>query len=379
MCTDGCRSLHLLCTRAFGLHEVDHALRVQAPVRTARPSMSASSPDAAPVIDVHAHLVPERAFERVPAGMRAERVEGPDEIRLVVHGPRGAGRGAPPELRDLELHRRRQERRGIGLSLLGPWVDMVKAPDEARLQQAWCRVLNEELAAATGPTDHSRWLAALPDLDGARAGQELEWAAAAGAVGGMLAANPEHGTLARGDLEWLWRAAERLRLPLVLHPGDFEPPPRLAEHFMVNLVGNPFETTLAAGSLLAAGVPERHPDLEVVLVHGGGFLPYQYARMAAGFERWPRLRELQRRSPAGLLRWFHYDTVLFADPPTRYLLELVGDDRVMAGSDCPFTMTDTRPFEAPERLGLDQAGRDRVLGGNAARLFRLHEPAGAER
>src|SRR6266516_3616310 len=344
MCTDGCRPLHLLCTRAFGLHEVDHALCVQAPVRTARPSMSASSPDAAPVIDVHAHLVPERAFERVPAGMRAERVEGPDEIRLVVHGPRGAGRGAPPELRDLELHRRRQERRGIGLSLLGPWVDMVKAPDEARLQQAWCRVLNEELAAATGPTDHSRWLAALPDLDGARAGQELEWAAAAGAVGGMLAANPEHGTLARGDL-----------------------------------VGNPFETTLAAGSLLAAGVPERHPDLEVVLVHGGGFLPYQYARMAAGFERWPRLRELQRRSPAGLLRWFHYDTVLFADPPTRYLLELVGDDRVMAGSDCPFTMTDTRPFEAPERLGLDQAGRDRVLGGNAARLFRLHEPAGAER
>jgi aminocarboxymuconate-semialdehyde decarboxylase len=196
---------------------------------------------------------------------------------------------------------------------------------------------------------------------------------------GMLAANPEHGTLARGDLEWLWRAAERLRVPLVLHPGDFNPPPRLVEHFMVNLVGNPFETTLAVGSLLAAGVPERHPHLELLLVHGGGFFPYQYARLAAGFDRWPRLRELERRSPAELLRWFHYDTVLFDDPPTRYLLELVGDDRVLAGSDCPFTMTDTRPFEAPERLGLDQAGRDRVLGGNAARLFRLHESAEAGR
>ena len=203
--------------------------------------MSASSPDAAaPVIDVHAHLVPERAFARMPAGMRAERVEGADEIRVAVRGPRGAGRGAPPELRSLELHRQRQERRGIALSLLGPWIDMVKAPDEAALQQAWCRVLNEELAAATGASGHSRWLAALPDLDGARAAQELEWAAAAGAVGGMLAANPEHGTLARGDLEWLWRAAERLRVPLVLHPGDFNPPPRLVEHFMVNLVGKPF-------------------------------------------------------------------------------------------------------------------------------------------
>ena len=350
--------------------------------------MSASSPDSPRVIDVHAHLVPERAFERVPAGMRAERVEGADEIRLVVHGPRGAGRGAPPELRKLDLHRRRQERRGIDLSLLGPWIDMVKAPADAALQHAWCRVLNEELAVATaaaarptaaGPTaaagGHSRWLASLPDLDGARAGQELEWAAAAGAVGGMLAANPEHGTLARSDFEWLWRAAARLGLPLVLHPGHFKPPPRLADHFMVNLVGNPFETTLAVGSLLAAGVPERHPDLKVVLVHGGGFFPYQYARMAAGFERWPRLRELERRSPTGLLRWFHYDTVLFDDPPTRYLLDLVGDERVLAGSDCPFTMTDARPFDAPERLGLDPAGRRRVLGGNAARLFRLHEPA----
>jgi aminocarboxymuconate-semialdehyde decarboxylase len=338
--------------------------------------MSASSPDAAAVIDVHAHLVPERAFGRVPAGMRAERVEGADEIRLALP-ERGAGRGAPPELRDLALHRRRQAGRGIGLSLLGPWIDMVKAPGEPALQQAWCRVLNEELAAATAGSGHSRWLAALPDLDGARAAEELERAVDAGAVGGMLAANPEHGTLARSDLEWLWRAAERLRAPLVLHPGEFRPPPRLADHFMVNLVGNPFETTLAAGSLLAAGVPERHGDLDVLLVHGGGFFPYQYARMAAGFERWPSLRELQRRSPADFLRWFHYDTVLFDSAPTRYLLELVGDDRVLAGSDCPFAMTDARPFEAPDGLGLDPAGRRRVLGGNAARLFRLHDAAGA--
>jgi aminocarboxymuconate-semialdehyde decarboxylase len=348
--------------------------------------MPASSPDPAArrevassgaqrVVDVHSHLMPERAFDRVPRGIRAERVDGADEIRLLLPGPRGAGRGAPPDLRRLDLHCQRQAGRGVDLSLVGPWIDMVKAPDDAGVQQAWCRVLNEELAAVTTSSGHTRWLAALPDLDGARAGEELERAAEAGAVGGMLAANPELGTLARSDLEWLWRAAVRLRMPLVVHPGEFQPPPRLGEHFMVNLVGNPFETSLAVGSLLAAGVPERHPELAVLLVHGGGFFPYQYGRMAAGFARWPRLRELERRSPAELLRWFHYDTVLFDDPPLRYLLDLVGDDRVLAGSDCPFAMTDARPFEAPERLGLDRDGRDRVLGGNAARLFRLHEPA----
>ncbi|HZD74750.1 MAG TPA: amidohydrolase family protein [Actinomycetota bacterium] len=321
-------------------------------------------------VDVHAHLVPEAAFARAPRGLRANPMPERDEIGLVVEG-RGAGRGAPPRLRDLARHRELQAARGVDVSLLGPWVDMVKAPLDAAVQHAWCQVLNDELAVVTGEARHSRFLAALPDLDGGRAADELERAVELGAVGALLAANPDQGNLDRDDFEHLWGAAERLGRPVVLHPGEFAPPPRLARYFMVNLVGNPFETTLAVGSLAGAGVPERHPDLRLVLVHGGGFFPYQYARMAAGFQRWPALAPLRRRSPAELLRWFHYDTVLFDDPPTRYLLDLVGDDRVLAGSDCPFTMSDYRPWERPTSLGLDEAAAGRVLGSNAVRLFRL--------
>ncbi len=322
-------------------------------------------------VDVHAHLVPEAAFARAPRGLRANPMPERDEIGLVVEG-RGAGRGAPPALRDLVVHREQQAARGVDVSLLGPWIDMVKAPLDAAVQHAWCQVLNDELAAATKSTDHSRFLAALPDLDGGRAAEELERAVALGAVGALLAANPDQGNLDRDDFEPLWQAAERMRRPIVLHPGEFAPPPRLARYFMVNLVGNPFETTLAVGSLAGAGVPERHPELRLVLVHGGGFFPYQYGRMAAGFERWPALAPLRRRSPAELLRWFHYDTVLFDDAPTSYLLDLVGDDRVLAGSDCPFTMSDHRPWQRPRSLGLDEAAARRVLGGNAVRLFGLH-------
>jgi aminocarboxymuconate-semialdehyde decarboxylase len=324
-------------------------------------------------VDVHAHLVPDAAFARVPPGLRANPMPERDEIGLLVEG-RGAGRGAPRPLRDLARHRELQAARGVDLSLLSPWIDMVKAPLDPAVH-AWCQVLNDELAAATKGAGHSRFLAALPDSDGGRAADELERAVALGAVGAILAANPEQGNLDRDDLEPLWSAAERLGRPVVLHPGEFAPPPRLARYFMVNLVGNPFETTLAVGSLAGAGVPERHPGLRLVLVHGGGFLPYQYARMAAGFERWPALAPLRRRSPAELLRWFHYDTVLFDDPPTRYLLDLVGDDRVLAGSDCPFTMSDHRPWQRPESLGLDGDGTRRILGDNAVRLFGL-SPAG---
>lgn len=319
-------------------------------------------------VDVHTHLMPDSAFSHVPEGLMAYRRD--DAVGLEVLS-RGRGRAAPPDLRFLDLHRSLQEAKGVDVSLLSPWIDMVKAPLDSAVQQAWCRALNTALADITEGTGHSRFLAALPDLDGTSAADELEVAIGMGAVGGELTANPEQGSLSRPDLEPLWAAAERMGAPLVLHPGEFAPPPRLEEFFMVNLVGNPFETTLAVGALLGAQVPDRHPELKLVLVHGGGFFPYQYARMTAGFARWPTLRDRRLTAPSDYLRWFSYDTVLFDDPPTRYLLDLVGDERVMAGSDCPFTMNDHRPFLSPSSLGLDPAGAARVIGGNAVRLFDL--------
>ena len=307
--------------------------------------------------------MPDSAFGRLPRGMSSYQ-SGDDEVGIAVEG-RGRGRGAPGNLRHIDAHRAIQADRGIDVSLIGPWIDMVKGPQDSGVQKRWCRVINEGLATATSGTPHSRFLAALPETDGGAASAELEWAVGQGAVGGMLAANPETGTLARNDFASLWAKAETLRVPLVLHPGDFTPPPRLGEHFMVNLVGNPFETTLAAGALMAAGIPESHPDLRIVLVHGGGFLPYQFGRLTAGFARWPSLARLGRRPPEELLRFFFYDTVLFDERPLRFLVDLVGADRVMAGSDCPFTMSDARPFAAPGDLPPE------VLGANAARLFNL--------
>lgn len=325
-----------------------------------------------PRVDVHAHLMPTDLFDALPDGLEARRDEQRDEIALCVSAREGAvGRGAPPDLREPHLHRAKQAARGIDLSLLGPWIDMIAAPIDAPTQARLCRTVNRSLARATADDPHARFLAALPDLDGGAAADVLAEALELGAAGGMLSTNPEDGSLARADLDALWGAAERAGAPLVLHPGYFAPPPKLREFFMVNLVGNPFETTLAVGSLLGAEVPERFGDLRLVLVHGGGFFPYQYARMDHGFRNWPALRGRSGRPPSEHLRWFRYDTVLFDDAPTRYLLDLVGDDRVLAGSDCPFAMTDHRPFAEPERLGLDAAGRRRVLGGNAVALFGL--------
>ncbi|HEU4976304.1 MAG TPA: amidohydrolase family protein [Baekduia sp.] len=331
-----------------------------------------------PRVDVHAHLMPTAAFDALPEGLEAVPDAARGEIALRVAARDGAvGRGAPEALREVGVHRERQRDRGVDISLTGPWIDMVKAATDAATQAAWCSAINRALAAATRGCGHTRFLAALPDLDGAAAADALDEALELGAVGGMLSANPSVGTLARGDLDALWSAAERRRAPLVLHPGEFSPPSRLAEHFMVNLVGNPFETTLAVGSLIGAEVPERFPGLDLVLVHGGGFFPYQVGRFDHGFRNAPQLRGYGGRPPREYLMWFRYDTVLFDDEPTRYLLDLVGPDRVLAGSDCPFAMHDHRPFEVPSCLGLAPAEVERVVGGNAVELFGL-DVTGAE-
>lgn len=329
----------------------------------------------ATTVDVHAHLMPTGLFDELPVGLEAHVDHDRDEIALTVAARDGAtGRGAPRDLREADVHRAAQAERGVDLTLLGPWIDMIAAPVDAPTQTALCRVVNRHLAAVTRDRAEACFLAALPDRDGGAAADVLAQALELGAVGGMLAANPGDGTLARSDLDALWDAAERAGAPLVLHPGHFAPPPRMDRFFLVNLVGNPFETTLAVGSLLGAEVPDRFGALRLVLVHGGGFFPYQYARIDAGFRRWPKLRNRTGAPPAEHLRWFLYDTVLFDDAPTRYLLDLVGDDRVLAGSDCPFTMHDHRPFASPASLGLDAAGTARVLGGNAIELFRLSVP-----
>ena len=316
-------------------------------------------------IDVHTHLIPHAAFDRIPEGLRSG-----DDFRIVADGIRSLARGVPLDLRNLDRHRTRQAEHGVDVSIIGPWMDAVKAPLDPRLQRKWCRVINESFTELLEDNHHSRFVAALPDLDGAAAATELEFAAEHGAVGGMLTANPELGTLARRDFDPLWKTAERLGLPIILHPANVELDSRMRQHQANILVGNPFETTMAALSLIAGRVPDRFPDLKILLVHGGGFFPYQYGRMLAGFERWPELDSASMMAPQEYVKWFYYDTVLFERAPLQYLLDIAGVDHVLAGSDCPFPMTDYQPYEDTEaQLGLNAAETEAVLGGNAARLF----------
>jgi len=173
---------------------------------------------------------------------------------------------------------------------------------------------------------------------------------------------------------------EELGYPLIFHPLDeavnyYGGNSRLADSFSEsanfgNALGFPFETATTAGKFIVSGILDKFPKLEIVLPHSGGCFPYVAGRV----DRSVTGRKVKLQHPfMDYVRRFHYDTLTYYPETLRFLIELAGSDRVVIGTDNAFGAT--QPMEYPhtlvDQLNLAQADRERILRGNAAKLFRL--------
>src|SRR5438128_900301 len=231
----------------------------------------------------------------------------------------------------------------------------------------------EALAAALreAPGAH-RGLATVPLQEPATAAAELRFAVRElGLRGAMVDPNALGRPLGDPAFDPFWKAASDLAAPVVLHPFLLEAVERFGRHYLHNLVGYPFETTLAAASLILGGTLDRFPGLSVVLVHGGGFLPYHIGRFDRAHETRPEARVDDAGLPSRYLRRFLFDTLVQRPEALRYLVQLVGHDRVMLGSDHPFWMGDPDPLRVVREAGLDPATEAAIFGENAAKIFHL--------
>jgi aminocarboxymuconate-semialdehyde decarboxylase len=162
-----------------------------------------------------------------------------------------------------------------------------------------------------------------------------------------------------------WAAAEETGALVFMHPSTrgFAGPD---EHYLWNTVGNPLETTVAAAHLVTAGVLERHPGLRVLLAHGGGTVTWLRGRLRHAAEH---IAAASRVDVEASLRRFYYDTVTHDPAVLRGLVEFVGPEQVLAGSDHPFDMADPDPVGTVRASGIALSAAAAVLGGNAERLL----------
>jgi aminocarboxymuconate-semialdehyde decarboxylase len=169
-----------------------------------------------------------------------------------------------------------------------------------------------------------------------------------------------------------WEAAEAGGALVFIHPTTvgFDAP-AFREYYLWNSVGNPLETTVTAAHMTMAGVLERHPGLRVLLAHGGGALLTLAGRLSHAYACQSQARSRLREPPAEGLGRFHYDTVVHDVELLRALVDRVGAERVVLGSDYPFDMGDPHPVETVRACGFDPEQEAAILGGNASRLLGL--------
>jgi aminocarboxymuconate-semialdehyde decarboxylase len=169
----------------------------------------------------------------------------------------------------------------------------------------------------------------------------------------------------------LWAELEELGLVVVLHPAGFTEGRRMTDYYLVNVIGMPLSSTLAVTRMILGGVFERHPELKMLVVHGGGYLPFYPARTDHAFRHRPEMRRHIDRLPSDYLSRLFFDITVFDAGMVEQLVRSYGADHVLLGTDYPFDMGLPDPLALVAEARLTEAERDLVIGGSAARLFRI--------
>jgi len=169
----------------------------------------------------------------------------------------------------------------------------------------------------------------------------------------------------------VWEAAQDLGVFLLVHQFQHTVVAyRTRDYFLLNSIGNLVDRTISFAAFIYGGVLDRYPGLRICLCHGGGYVPYALDRLDKGWEVWPGSRGRSLDRPSSYVRRFYYDTVVYTPRNLRFLLDVVGADRVVFGTDWPAPMTFEDPvgrLETMEELTDDE--RHALLRGTAAELF----------
>ncbi|MET0475918.1 MAG: amidohydrolase family protein [Mycobacterium sp.] len=317
-------------------------------------------------IDVHAHWLPEELFG-LPPGSPLPPLHGRDgqlhlgELPLSIET--AAMSDAGRVLADTDAA-------GLGSRVLSAPPFAFPVTDAAGVDD-YVGQFNDALAGVchdSGGRLLGLGLVSLHDADAART--QLDRISASGVVRG-IAVPPLLG-VGSFDVapmrEVLAQAAER-DLAVLVHPMQL-PRPEWSSYYLVNLIGNPVETTTAAASLILGGVLEDLPNLRICLLHGGGCAPALVGRWQHGWQQRADVRSADTRSPREGFAALWFDT-LTHDGPTLELLKAHADPtHLMCGSDYPFDMGVAAPLDLPHGAGID----DVTLESNARRFLALGDP-----
>jgi aminocarboxymuconate-semialdehyde decarboxylase len=263
------------------------------------------------------------------------------------------------------------DRQGVGMQALSLTQPMVYwADDELALQL--CVAFNDAISAAhLAHPDRFIGFACLPFQNPHLAVELFDRASRLPGIRGVyMATAVRDRELSDRSFFPVYERSADLGLPIFLHPMMINNE-RLKQYYLINTIGNPTDTTIAACHLIFGGVLDAFPKLEVSLPHAGGTLPILRGRLDQGFRTRNECKTISR-PPSAYLKRFTYDTISYSEEIMDYLVGLVGAERIMMGSDYCFDIAYNDPVAIVNGMkSINAEQRSQILWGNAARLLRL--------
>lgn len=326
-------------------------------------------------IDIHSHYISSSVLNEIKrVGVRCDTpYEDRAGVGIFVHTPERPYGPIKPAFYDLDLRLSHMDREHIDRQvLLAPpfvfyyWSDAAEACALMALE-------NDGIAeAARHPSGRMLGFGTVMLQNVSASIREAERIKKLGLIGIEIGSNVNG--LGLDDVRHFdfYAAMESLDLALLIHPHNVAGKERMGDYHLRNLVGFPLDTTLAAAQLIFSGALDRFPRLRICLGQAGGFLPYIIGRLDAGYRARPECRRNIKQPPSDYLRHFYYDTIIHSAHSSAFLIDTVGAERVMFGTDFPFDMNSTSPvteIEAQHSLSTEQ--RQRIYGGTAAEFLRL--------
>ncbi|HZB83808.1 MAG TPA: amidohydrolase family protein [Rubrobacteraceae bacterium] len=324
-------------------------------------------------IDVHSHIIPTSVVEAItnnPAVFSA-RVEDEDNSKHVVH-EQGFSYPLFDEFVDPEAKVRAMDRKGLDVSVLSPPPTFFYYGADAVQGANIARLINDGIAEFVSTnSERFRGMATVPMQEPDAAIAELERVVSTyGFQAVEVGTSVEDTQLAdKRYRPFLERVAE-LNVLVLTHPYYVGAMRGLEDYYLTNLIGNPYDSTLMVANLMFGGTLDELPNLKLCVVHAGGFAPYQIGRFEHGYQVRPESRAKARTSPLHLMHRLYFDTITFNPKALRYLIDLVGEDNIVLGSDAPFDMADEAPLTSLESVPyLTNKEREAILSKTARKLL----------
>ena len=328
-------------------------------------------------IDIHAHLTPQCFWKATEGGGDWHTLRLEQDARgrhYAVVGGRNSS--LPPKARWTPEERlANMDSLGVDVHVVSPYSGFYNYELDTAIAAATSRDSNNEIyqMIQTWP-DRFAGLATLPMQDVSAAIAELERAVAQlGFKGAMINDQVNGRTLDEPEFLPFWKAAEQLGALILFHQaGETMVNSRINRYHLPNTIGNLADRAVTFATLVFGGVMDACPDLKICLAHGGGYTCYGIGRMDRGWQVRPEARVNISQPPSTYLRRFYYDCIVYTEAALRFLIDTVGVDRVVFGTDWPYDMDFDWPVSwilALESLTLEE--KEAILWRNLEKLLGL--------